>query len=103
MGIITTETVLFIEGNSFDRRNNLMNIVLWLISGVIAGWLTGLIMKGGGYGLIGDLVIGLLGGVIGGYLAGLLGVQASSWIAQILVAVAGGVVLVVVLRAIKRV
>ena len=80
-----------------------MNIVLWLISGVIAGWLTGLIMKGGGYGLIGDLVSGLLGGVIGGYLAGLLGVQASSWIAQILVAVAGGVVLVAVLRIIKRV
>ena len=80
-----------------------MNILLWLISGIIAGWLTGLIMKGGGYGLIGDLVVGLLGGLIGGYLAGLFGLEPGSWIGQIIVAVIGGVVLVAVLRLIRRV
>jgi len=79
-----------------------MNILLWLISGIIAGWLTGLIMKGGGYGLIGDLVVGLLGGLIGGYLAGLFGMEPGSWIGQIIVAVIGGVVLVAILRLIRR-
>ncbi len=79
-----------------------MNILLWLISGIIAGWLTGLIMKGGGFGVIGDLVVGLLGGLIGGFLASLVGLQPDSWIGQILVAVVGGVVLVAVLRMIPR-
>ena len=43
-----------------------MRILLWIISGIVAGWLTGLVMKGRGYGLLGNLVIGLLGGIIGG-------------------------------------
>jgi uncharacterized membrane protein YeaQ/YmgE (transglycosylase-associated protein family) len=80
-----------------------MNILIWIISGVIAGWLAGLLVRGRGFGLIGDLVIGLLGGLIGGWLAGLLGIQASSWIAQILVAALGGVVLVAIIRMIRRV
>jgi uncharacterized membrane protein YeaQ/YmgE (transglycosylase-associated protein family) len=80
-----------------------MNILIWIISGVITGWLAGLLVRGRGFGLIGDLVIGLLGGLIGGWLAGLLGIQASSWIAQILVAALGGVVLVAIIRMIRRV
>jgi uncharacterized membrane protein YeaQ/YmgE (transglycosylase-associated protein family) len=80
-----------------------MNIIIWLISGIVAGWLTGLIMKGGGYGLIGDLIVGLLGGLVGGFLAGKVGLEPSSWIGQILVAVAGGVVLVAILRFLRRV
>jgi len=79
-----------------------MNIILWLVSGVVAGWLTGLIMKGRGYGLIGDLIVGLLGGLVGGFLAGKIGLEASSWIGQILVAVGGGVVLVAALRFLRR-
>lgn len=79
-----------------------MNILIWIISGIIAGWLTGLIMKGGGYGLLGDLIVGLLGGLIGGYLAGVFGIQVTNWIGQILVAVLGGIVLVVILRLIRR-
>ncbi|CAG1006179.1 hypothetical protein ANAEL_03394 [Anaerolineales bacterium] len=79
-----------------------MSILIWIISGIVAGWLAGLVVKGGGFGLIGDLIVGLVGGVIGGWLAGVLGLQASSWIGQILVAALGGVVFVVVLRAIRR-
>ncbi len=75
-----------------------MNILLWLISGIIAGWLTGLIMKGGGFGVIGDLVVGLLGGLIGGFVAGVMGIEPSNWVGQILIAVVGGVILVAVLR-----
>jgi uncharacterized membrane protein YeaQ/YmgE (transglycosylase-associated protein family) len=80
-----------------------MNILLWLMSGIIAGWLTGLIMKGRGYGLIGDLVVGLLGGLLGGYLARFLGINFSGWLAEIIVAVLGGVVLVAILRMFRNV
>lgn len=79
-----------------------MNILVWLIAGIIAGWLTGLIMHGGGYGLIGDLIVGLLGGLIGGYVATLLGFGPTNLIGQIVVAVIGGVILVAILRLFRR-
>jgi uncharacterized membrane protein YeaQ/YmgE (transglycosylase-associated protein family) len=79
-----------------------MNILLWIISGIIAGWLTGLIMKGGGYGVVGDLIVGLIGGLIGGFLAGMFGVEPTSWVGQIVMAVVGGVVLVALLRMFNR-
>lgn len=78
-----------------------MNFIIWIISGLLAGWLTGKIMKGSGYGFIGNLVIGLLGAFIGGILAGVFGLQATSWIGQIIVAVVGGIVLVWVVNKIK--
>jgi uncharacterized membrane protein YeaQ/YmgE (transglycosylase-associated protein family) len=80
-----------------------MNILIWIISGIIAGWIAGLLVRGRGFGLIGDLVIGLLGGLIGGWLAGLLGIQASSWLSQVLVAALGGVVLVAIIRLVRRI
>jgi uncharacterized membrane protein YeaQ/YmgE (transglycosylase-associated protein family) len=79
-----------------------MSILLWIISGIIAGWLTGLIMKGGGYGLVGDLIIGLIGGLIGGFLAGMFGIQPENWVGQIVIAVVGGIVLVALLRMFNR-
>ncbi|HMN61268.1 MAG TPA: GlsB/YeaQ/YmgE family stress response membrane protein [Anaerolinea sp.] len=79
-----------------------MNFLVWIISGVIAGWLAGLIVKGKGFGLIGDLVVGLVGGLIGGWLAGLVGIQATNWLGNILVAALGGVVLVAIVRLIRR-
>lgn len=78
-----------------------MNILIWIISGIIAGWLTGLIMRGSGFGVIGDLIIGLLGGLIGGYVAGLIGLQATSWLGQIAVAVGGGIILVILARLLR--
>jgi uncharacterized membrane protein YeaQ/YmgE (transglycosylase-associated protein family) len=80
-----------------------MHILVWIISGIIAGWLTGLIMRGHGFGLVANLVIGLLGGLIGGFLARALGLAPTSWIGQILVAVLGGIVLVAVIRALRKV
>ncbi len=75
-----------------------MSILLWIISGIIAGWLTGVVMKGGGYGLVGDLIVGLLGGLIGGVLAGAFGIAPANWLGQIVIAVIGGIVLVALLR-----
>ncbi len=72
--------------------------------GIIAGWLTGKIMKGSGYGIIGDLVLGLIGGIIGGWLLGALGFGASGGlIASILVSILGAVILVALVRTLRRV
>ena len=79
-----------------------MRFLLWIISGVVAGWLTGLVMKGRGYGLLGNLVIGLLGGIIGGWLFSLFGLAATGWLGEIVVALVGGVVLVVIVRFLRR-
>ncbi len=80
-----------------------MNVLIWIISGVIAGWLAGLIVRGQGFGLVGNLIVGLLGGLIGGWLFGLLGLQATGWIGDVLSAATGGVVLVIVVRTLRRV
>jgi uncharacterized membrane protein YeaQ/YmgE (transglycosylase-associated protein family) len=80
-----------------------MNILIWIISGIVAGWLTGMVMRGRGFGLLGDLIIGLLGGLLGGWLFGLLGIVATSLVGQVIVAFLGGVVLVAIVRALRRV
>jgi uncharacterized membrane protein YeaQ/YmgE (transglycosylase-associated protein family) len=80
-----------------------MSIIIWLIIGAIAGWLAGLLVKGGGFGLIGDIVVGIIGGFIGGWLAGVLGITiGSGMIASIITAVIGAVILLVIVRAFKR-
>lgn len=78
-------------------------IIIWLIIGAVAGWLAGSLMKGGGYGLIGDIIIGILGAFIGGWLAGVLGISiGGGLIASIITATVGAVVLILVLRVVKR-
>jgi uncharacterized membrane protein YeaQ/YmgE (transglycosylase-associated protein family) len=79
-----------------------MGFLIWIVGGIVAGWLTGLIMEGKGFGLLGDLVVGLLGGLLGGWLAGLVGLDARGWIGQILVSIIGGVILVAVVRSVLR-
>jgi uncharacterized membrane protein YeaQ/YmgE (transglycosylase-associated protein family) len=46
-----------------------MSILSWIVVGLIAGWLAGVVMKGGGFGLIGDIVVGVIGGLLGGFIA----------------------------------
>ena len=80
-----------------------MSILAWIVVGLIAGWLAGQVMKGGGYGLIGDLVVGVVGAVLGGFLAGVLfgGDYLSGINLQtILVAFIGAVILIAILRAV---
>ena len=77
--------------------------MLWfLVIGIIAGWLAGNIMKGGGFGLIGDLVVGVVGSFIGGYLFGYLGLgNAYGTLGEIGMATVGAIVLLGVLRLIR--
>ena len=79
-------------------------IIAWIIIGAVAGWLAGAFVKGGGFGLIGDIVVGIIGAFIGGWLAGVLHIHVGSgWISSIITAAVGAIVLLVILRAIRRV
>jgi uncharacterized membrane protein YeaQ/YmgE (transglycosylase-associated protein family) len=82
-----------------------MGILSWIIVGLIAGWLAGKVMSGGGYGLIGDIVVGIIGGLLGGWIATSLlnlgvGVNGIN-IESILVAFVGAVVLLLLFRAVS--
>ncbi|MFY9397589.1 MAG: GlsB/YeaQ/YmgE family stress response membrane protein [Desulfomonilia bacterium] len=80
-----------------------MGILSWIIIGIIAGWLTGLIMKGSGYGVLGDMILGIVGALVGGFLAGaLFGVQApvSGFnLGTLVIAVLGAILVVAIVRA----
>jgi uncharacterized membrane protein YeaQ/YmgE (transglycosylase-associated protein family) len=78
-------------------------LIFWLIIGGVAGWLAGTLVRGGGFGLIADIVIGVIGAVVGGWLAGVLGIAIGGGIlASLLTATAGAVVLLLILRVIRR-
>lgn len=80
-----------------------MDILWFLIVGLIAGWLAGVLVRGGGFGVVGDLAMGVLGAFLGGFLFRSFGVSAGSGLlGSIIVATIGAVVLVVLLRLIKR-
>ena len=78
-------------------------IIAWLIIGAIAGWLAGVLVKGGGFGLIVDIIVGIVGAFIGGWLAGLLGIHIGSGIiSSIITAIVGAVILLFIIRLVKR-
>ncbi len=86
-----------------DVNLSLPNVLWWLLVGLIAGFLASRVMRGGGYGLIGDIVVGLIGAFIGGWLAGLLGIGgSSSLIVSIIIAFIGACILLAILHAVSR-
>lgn len=78
-------------------------IIWWIIVGLIAGWAAGKIMKGRGYGVLADIVLGIVGAIIGGWVVGMLGLGGGGLIWSILVAILGAVILIWLVRLIKRV
>lgn len=78
------------------------SLLVFLLIGLIAGWLAGIVMKGGGYGIIGDILIGILGSFVGGFLFSLLGLGAGGFLGNIIVAFVGAVVLIFILRRLVR-
>jgi uncharacterized membrane protein YeaQ/YmgE (transglycosylase-associated protein family) len=80
-----------------------MQFVWFVLIGLVAGWLAGKLMKGGGFGVIGDIVVGVLGALLGGFLFSSLGLSAGGGlIGAIIVATIGAIVLIFLLRLIKR-
>jgi uncharacterized membrane protein YeaQ/YmgE (transglycosylase-associated protein family) len=80
-----------------------MGFLAWILVGLIAGWLAGQVMKGGGYGVLVDIILGVLGGVVGGWVFGLLGIwPGGGMIGAIIVAFVGAVILVSFTRLLKK-
>jgi uncharacterized membrane protein YeaQ/YmgE (transglycosylase-associated protein family) len=77
-------------------------LIWFLLIGLIAGWLAGQVMKGGGFGIIGDMIVGVIGAFLGGWLFGLLGISAGGLIGSLITAFVGAVILIFLLRMIKR-
>jgi uncharacterized membrane protein YeaQ/YmgE (transglycosylase-associated protein family) len=81
---------------------DLTSLVVFLIIGAVAGWLAGMVMKGGGFGLLGDIVVGILGAFVGGWLFGALGISAGGFIGAVVTAFVGACVLLLIIRLIKK-
>ena len=79
-------------------------LLVALVVGAIAGWLAGQIMKGSGYGLIGDIIIGIIGGFVGSWLWGVLKLPliANFWVSAIVTSTVGAVLLLFVIKLVRR-
>ncbi|MBC8720481.1 GlsB/YeaQ/YmgE family stress response membrane protein [Paraburkholderia sp. 31.1] len=78
-------------------------IIAWIIIGAIAGWLAGVLVRGGGFGLIVDIIVGIIGAFIGGWLAGVLHFSlGGGWIGSIITALIGAVILLFIIRLVRR-
>jgi uncharacterized membrane protein YeaQ/YmgE (transglycosylase-associated protein family) len=78
-------------------------LIIWILVGAVAGWLAGLIVKGGGFGLFGDIIVGIVGAFAGGWLLPRLGVFLGDGLVGVIVsATIGAIVLLLVLRLIRR-
>jgi len=83
---------------------SLSGLLVWLVIGAIAGWLAGIIVKGYGFGLVGNIVVGIFGAIFGGWLFGQVGVASASGIlGEILGATVGAVILLFLVRLVRRV
>ncbi|MHC4454488.1 MAG: GlsB/YeaQ/YmgE family stress response membrane protein [Planctomycetota bacterium] len=80
----------------------IMNLIYFLAIGAVAGWIAGIIMKGGGFGLLVNMIIGVVGAIVGGFLFGLVGISAGGLVGSLITAVAGAVTLLFVIKLIKR-
>jgi uncharacterized membrane protein YeaQ/YmgE (transglycosylase-associated protein family) len=79
------------------------SIIIWLVIGAVAGWLAGQVVAGGGFGLIGDIVVGVIGAVVGGWLLPRVGILIGGGIiAEIINAAIGAIIVLLVVRLVVR-
>ncbi len=77
-------------------------IIIWLVIGAIAGWLAGQVVKGGGFGLVGDIIVGIIGSVLGGWLFGTYVVGTGGILGAIIASTIGAIILLFIVRLVKR-
>jgi uncharacterized membrane protein YeaQ/YmgE (transglycosylase-associated protein family) len=81
---------------------NAEQLLVFLVIGAVAGWLAGKIIKGGGFGILGNIIVGILGALIGGWLFGVLGISVGGeWIGPLVTATVGAIVLLFVVGLIR--
>jgi len=81
---------------------DLMSLLIFLALGALAGWLAGNIMKGGGFGLLVNMIVGIIGAVIGGWVFGILGFESTGLISSIISAVVGAIILLSIINLLKK-
>ena len=79
-----------------------MSVILFILIGAVAGWLSGKIMKGRGFGALGNIAVGIAGAIIGGFLFGILGLTATSLIGKLVMATVRAVALLALVGALKK-
>jgi uncharacterized membrane protein YeaQ/YmgE (transglycosylase-associated protein family) len=77
------------------------NIIMYLVIGLVSGWLVGMIWKGSGFGIILDIVIGIIGSFVGGFLFGLIGIHFHGIIGFIIAAIVGALILLALIKGIS--
>lgn len=80
----------------------LQALIIFLFIGAVAGWLAGTLMKGGGFGLLGNIVVGILGAVVGGWLFGSMGIAGGGMLGAIITATVGAVILLFIVGLVKK-
>jgi uncharacterized membrane protein YeaQ/YmgE (transglycosylase-associated protein family) len=86
-----------------DASMDLQSLLIWVIVGGVAGWLAGLVVRGFGFGLVGNIVVGIVGAFLGGWLFGMIGFTFLPGIINtIITAFIGAVILLLIVRVIKR-
>lgn len=83
-------------------RMSLEYLLTVLVVGAVAGWLSGVITKGKGFGLVGNIIVGIIGALLGGFLFRVLGIYASSVLGQLIFALIGSLLFLSLLRFVKR-
>jgi uncharacterized membrane protein YeaQ/YmgE (transglycosylase-associated protein family) len=78
-------------------------LIIFLLIGAVAGWLAGVVVRGGGFGLVGDIIVGILGAFVAGLLLPRLGLGLTGIAGEIIYAAIGAIILLVIIRLIKRV
>lgn len=78
-----------------------MSFLYFILIGAVSGWIAGKIWKGAGFGLLGNIIVGIIGGFLGGWLAGLAGISWNGLLGEILISVGGAWLLLVIVSAIK--
>ena len=81
---------------------DITSLLIFLAIGAVAGWLAGVLMKGGGFGLLGNIVVGIIGAVVGGVVFGLLGISAGGLIGSVITATAGAALLLFIIGLVKK-
>lgn len=79
-----------------------MGLILYLAIGALAGWIAGNLMRGGGFGVLGNIIVGILGGLLGGFALGLLGFTSAGLLGSLITSVIGAVLLLFLVGLIKR-
>jgi uncharacterized membrane protein YeaQ/YmgE (transglycosylase-associated protein family) len=80
----------------------MMSILMFLLIGAVAGWAAGQIMQGGGFGVVGNIVVGIVGAVLGGLMLDVLGFHAGGFLARLITAVLGAVVLLYLVKLLRK-